>query len=130
MSDSTTSSVLRARKQELQYLLAGAISLAFVGTTILYPEIAGIDGVTGYLFVAVLVGYVFVLASDRLRQSQYYPLIQAIFFLAWGGNNVLQGRFGLLTTILLIGGTAALLWEGYQLSQDGASAAKNTGRLR
>jgi hypothetical protein len=123
MSDSTTSSVLRARKQELQYLLAGAISLAFVGTTILYPEIAGIDGVTGYLFVAVLVGYVFVLASDRLRQSQYYPLIQAIFFLAWGGNNVLQGRFGLLTMILLIGGTAALLWEGYQLSQDGASAA-------
>jgi hypothetical protein len=35
MSDSTTSSMLRARKQELQYLLAGAISLAFVGTAIL-----------------------------------------------------------------------------------------------
>jgi hypothetical protein len=123
MSDSTTSSVLRARKQELQYLLAGAISLTFVGATILYPEIAGIDGVTGYLFVAVLVGYMFVLASDRLRQSKYYPLFQAIFFLSWGGYNVSQGRFGLLTTILLVGGTAALLWEGYQLSQDGASTA-------
>ena len=123
MSDSTTSSVLRARKQELQYLLAGAISLAFVGTTILYPEFAGIEGVTGYLFAAALVGYVFVLASDRLRQSQYYPFFQAIFFLAWGGYNVSRARFGLLTMILLIGGTAALLWEGYQLSQEGASAA-------
>ena len=123
MSDSTTSSVLGARKQELQYLLAGAISLTFVGTTLLYPEFAGIEGVTGYLFVVVLVGYVFVLASDRLLQSQYYPFFQAIFFLAWGGYNVSQGRFGLLTMILLIGGTAALLWEGYQLSQEGASAA-------
>ena len=85
MSDSTTSSVLRARKQELQYLLAGAISLAFVGTAVLYPEIAGIEGITGSLFVAVLVGYVFVLASDRLRQSRYYPLLQATFFLSWGG---------------------------------------------
>ena len=123
MSDSTTSSVLRARKQELQYLLAGALSLAFVGMTILYPEFAGIDGITGSLFVVVLVGYVFVLASDRLRQSQYYPLSQAIFFLSWGGYNVSQGRFGLLTMILVVGGTAALLWEGYQLSQDEASAA-------
>jgi hypothetical protein len=123
MSDSTTSSVLRARKQELQYLLAGAISLTFVGATVLYPEFAGIEGTTGYLFVAVLVGYVFGLASDRLRQSKYYPLFQAIFFLSWGGYNVSQGRFGLLTTILLVGGTAALLWEGYQLSQDGASTA-------
>ena len=122
MSDSTTRSVLRARKQELQYLLAGAISLAFVGTTILYPEFAGIEGITGYLFVVILVGYVFVLASDRLRQSQYYPSVQAIFFLTWGGYNLSQGRFGLLTMILLIGGTAALLWTGYQLSQDGASA--------
>jgi hypothetical protein len=66
---------------------------------------------------------VFGLASDRLRQSKYYPLFQAIFFLSWGGYNVSQGRFGLLTTILLVGGTAALLWEGYQLSQDGASTA-------
>ena len=123
MSDSTTSSVLRARKQELQYLLAGAISLAFVGMTILYPEFAGIEGITGYLFVVVLVGYVFVLASDRLRQSQYYPFIQAIFFLTWGGYNVSQGRFGLLTMILLLGGTAALLWEGYRLSRDGATTA-------
>jgi hypothetical protein len=97
MSDSTTSSVLRARKQELQYLLAGAISLTFVGATVLYPEFAGIEGTTGYLFLAVLVGYVFGLASDRLRQSKYYPLFQAIFFLSWGGYNVSQGRFGLLT---------------------------------
>jgi len=123
MSDSTTSSVLRARKQELQYLLAGAISLTFVGATVLYPEFAGLEGITGYLFVAVLVGYVFGLASDRLRQSKYYPLFQAIFFLSWGGYNVSQGRFGLLTMILVVGGTAALLWEGYQLSQDEASAA-------
>ena len=123
MSDSSTSSVLRARKQELQYLLAGAISLTFVGVTVLYPESAGIEGTTGYLFVAVLVGYVFVLASDRLRQSQYYPLFQAIFFLSWGGYNLSQGRFGMLTMVLLVGGTAALLWEGYQLSREGASTA-------
>jgi len=109
--------------EELQYLLAGAISLAFVGMTILYPEFAGIEGITGYLFVVVLVGYVFVLASDRLRQSPYYPFIQAIFLLAWGGYNVSRARFGLLTIILLIGGTAALLWEGYQLSQEGAMSA-------
>jgi len=117
MSDSTTSSVLRARKQELQYLLAGAISLAFVGMTILYPEFAGIEGITGYLFAAALVGYVFVLASDRLRQSPYYPFIQAIFFLAWGGYNVSRARFGLLTIILVVGGGIALLWGGYQLAQ-------------
>jgi len=123
MSDSTMSSVLGVRKQELQYLLAGAISLAFVGTTILYPEFAGVEGITGYLFAVILVGYVFVLASDRLRQSQYYPLVQAIFFLSWGGYNVSQDRFGLLTSILLVGGTAALLWEGYQLSRAGPSAA-------
>ena len=123
MSDSTTSSVLRARKQELQYLLAGAISLLFVGTAVLYLELAGIDGITGYLFVVILVGYVFVLASDRLRQSQYYSLFQAVFFLSWGGYNVSQGRFGLLTMILLLGGTAALLWEGYRLSRDGATTA-------
>ena len=123
MSDSTTSSVLGGRKQELQYLLAGAISLAFVGTTILYPEFAGVEGITGYLFLVILVGYVFVLASDHLRQSRYHPLFQAIFFLTWGGYNLSQGRFGLLTTILLVGGTAALLWEGYQLSRAGPSAA-------
>ena len=115
--------MLRARKQELQYLLAGAISLAFVGTAILYPEFAGAEGITGDLFVIVLVGYVFVLASDRLRQSQYYPLFQAVFFLSWGGYNLSQDRFGLLTMVLLVGGTAALLWEGYQLSREGASTA-------
>ena len=123
MSDRTSTSILRTRKQTLQYLLAGTISSVFIGAAILYPEFAGIEGITGYLFAAALVGYVFVLASDRLRQSPYYPFIQAIFFLAWGGYNVSRARFGLLTIILLIGGTAALLWEGYQLSQEGASAA-------
>jgi hypothetical protein len=91
MSDSTTSSVLRARKQELQYLLAGAISLAFVGMTILHPEFAGIEGITGYFFVVVLVGYVFVLASDRLRQSQYYPFFQAIYLPRMGWLQRLAG---------------------------------------
>ena len=57
MNDSIMSSVLRARKQELQYLLAGAISLAFVGATMLYPEFAGIEGTTGYLWIGYLLTY-------------------------------------------------------------------------
>ena len=107
----------RARKQALKYLLGGIVSSAFIGAAILYPEFAGIDGLLGYLFLVVLVGYLFVLASDHVRQSQYHPLIQAIFFLSWGGYNVSRGRIGLLTIILIVGGGIALLWGGYQLAQ-------------
>jgi len=110
-------STLRARKQALQYLLAGVISSAFVEVVILYPEFAGIEGLPGYLFLIVLVGYVFVLASDHVRQSQYYSLLQAVFFLSWGGYNVSRGRFGLLTMILVVGGAIALLWGGYQFTR-------------
>jgi hypothetical protein len=117
MSDRTSTSILRTRKQTLQYLLAGTISSVFIGAAILYPEFAGIDGLLGYLFLVVLVGYLFVLASDHVRQSQYHPLIQAVFFLSWGGYNVSRGRIGLLTIILIVGGGIALLWGGYQLAQ-------------
>ncbi|GAB6862647.1 hypothetical protein JCM17092_27360 [Haloplanus litoreus] len=117
MSERASTSILRTRKQTLQYLLAGTISSVFIGAAILYPEFAGINGLLGYLFLVVLVGYLFVLASDHVRQSQYHPLIQAVFFLSWGGYNVSRGRVGLLTIILLVGGGSALLWGGYQLAQ-------------
>lgn len=117
MSERASTSILQTRKQTLQYLLAGTISSVFIGAAILYPEFAGINGPLGYLFLAVLVGYLFVLASDHVRQSQYHPLIQAIFFLSWGGYNVSRGRMGLLTIILIVGGGIALLWGGYQLAQ-------------
>ena len=121
MSDITAGSVLRGRTQELQYLLAGAISLVFVASAILYPALAGIEGPTGIVFLVVLIGYVFVLASDRLRQSQYHPLFQAVFFLSWGGYNLSRGRFGLLTMILLVGGTAVLFREGYRRFRESAA---------
>jgi len=107
---------LRTRKQTLQYLLAGILSSVLIGAVLLYPEFAGIDGLLGYLFLVVLVGYLFVLASDQVRQSQYYPLTQAVFFLSWGGYNVSRGQVGLLTIILLVGGGSALLWGGHQLA--------------
>jgi len=117
MTGRTSINTLQARKQALQYLLAGVVLSAFIGMVILYPEFAGIEGLLGYLFLIVLVGYVFVLASDQVRQSQYYSLLQAVFFLSWGGYNVSRGRFGLLTIILVVGGGIALLWGGYQLSR-------------
>ena len=122
MSDSTSPSGLRPDKQTLQYLLAGAVSCVFIGAVILYPEFAGVESPYGYLFVAVLVSYLFVLASDQVRQSQYYPFFQAIFFLSWGGYNVSRGRVGLLTVILLVGGEIAFFWGGYQLAQKNTSA--------
>jgi hypothetical protein len=111
----------RTRKQALQYLLAGTLSIVLIGTVMLYPELAGIDGPLGYPFVIVLVGYLFVLASDHVRQSQYYPLIQAVFFLSWGGYNVSRGRVGLLTIILLVGGGSALLWGGIPAYTEGGA---------
>jgi hypothetical protein len=117
MNDSTSTSILRTRKQALQYLLAGTLSSVLIGTVMLYPELAGIDGLLGYPFLIVLVGYLFVLANDHVRQSQYYPLIQAVFFLSWGGYNVSRGRVGLLTIILLVGGGSTLLCGGYHLTQ-------------
>ena len=49
---------------------SAAISHTFLGATVLYPEFAGIEGITGYPFVVVLVGYVFGLASDRLQLTR------------------------------------------------------------
>lgn len=115
MSESASIDGLGSRKQYLQYVLAGGVSLLFVVAAIRYPELSGIERSTDYLFLVAIVGYLFVLASDRLRQSRYYPLSQASFFLVWGGYNVSHGRLGLLTMLLLGGGSAVIIWETYRI---------------